>query len=99
MEKESLNHLPAKGGAIVKGPVSTYPELERAILVGVSRKGQQQTWSMDDSLQELGTLATGAGAVVVDTITQQLDRPTSRYLGRGKLDLSLIHISEPTRPY
>lgn len=86
MEKESLNHLPAKGGAIVKGPVSTYPELERAILVGVSRKGQQQTWSMDDSLQELGTLATGAGAVVVDTITQQLDRPTSRYLGRGKLD-------------
>ena len=66
--------------------MSTYPELERAILVGVSRKGQQQTWSMDDSLQELGTLATGAGAVVVDTITQQLDRPTSRYLGRGKLD-------------
>ena len=86
MEKESLKHLPAKGGTIVKGPVSTYPELERAILVGVSRKGQRQTWSLDDSLQELGTLATGAGAVVVDTITQQLDRPTSRYLGRGKLD-------------
>jgi GTP-binding protein HflX len=86
MEKKSINHLPAKGGDIVKGPVSTYPELERAILVGVSRKGQQQTWNLNDSLQELGTLATGAGAVVVDAITQQLEHPTSRYLGKGKLN-------------
>ena len=41
---------------------------------------------MRDSLTELAELARSARAVVVDTISQRIDRPTQVYLGKGKLD-------------
>jgi GTP-binding protein HflX len=41
---------------------------------------------MDDSLHELAELARAAGAEVMGTIRQRLFRPTSYYLGRGKLE-------------
>ncbi len=42
---------------------------------------------MDEHLEELGRLADTAGAEVVGTVTQQLDRPhAGTYLGKGKIE-------------
>lgn len=41
---------------------------------------------MEDSLEELGQLARTAGAQVVGVMTQHLDRPSPKYLGKGKLE-------------
>ncbi len=41
---------------------------------------------MTDALDELGQLAQTAGATVVGSITQNLDRPSRTYLGKGKLE-------------
>ena len=42
---------------------------------------------MDEHLEELGRLADTAGATVVGTLTQQLDRPNpATYLGKGKVE-------------
>lgn len=42
---------------------------------------------MDEHLEELEQLADTAGAVVVGSITQQIDRPNpATYLGKGKID-------------
>ncbi len=43
-------------------------------------------WSLQASLQELAQLARTAGAEVVGTVAQRLDRPASSYLGKGKLE-------------
>ena len=43
-------------------------------------------WNSDDSLAELGQLAESVGAKVLDHITQKIERPTSTYLGKGKLE-------------
>ena len=61
--------------------------MEKALLVGVGVKGARNRWSLDDSLAELAQLARTAGAEVVGTLTQRLDRPTAAYLlGKGKLE-------------
>ena len=54
--------------------------------MGVAIKGRSTPWSVDDSLSELGQLAVTAGAEVVGTVSQRLDRPTNTYVGKGKLD-------------
>ena len=61
--------------------------MEKALLVGVGVKGARNRWPLDDSLAELAQLARTAGAEVVGTLTQRLDRPTAAYLlGKGKLE-------------
>jgi GTP-binding protein HflX len=56
-------------------------------LVGVEIKGARNTWSVEDSLEELALLAVTAGAKVVGAMVQRLQRPTpAYYLGKGKLD-------------
>lgn len=61
--------------------------MEKALLVGVGVKGARNMWPLDDSLAELAQLARTAGAEVVGTLTQRLDRPTAAYLlGKGKLE-------------
>ena len=75
-----------KEQSISKTVISTRPKRERAVLVGVALKGRSQLWSLDDSLAELAQLTRTAGASVVDVVRQQLDRPTHRYLGGGKLE-------------
>ncbi|MCL0100159.1 GTPase HflX, partial [Dehalococcoidia bacterium] len=42
-------------------------------------------WSLQDSLRELGELATSAGANVKGSIFQRIAKPTPIYLGTGKL--------------
>src|SRR5438045_8113432 len=60
---------------------------ERALLIGLEKQGVSK-WDLQDSLAELAELANSAGAEVVDTITQKLDRPTAPYyIGKGKAEL------------
>ena len=59
---------------VAKRTISTRPEPEKAILVGVELKRDRSAWSLEDSIAELGLLAKTAGAEVVGTLTQKLDR-------------------------
>ena len=59
---------------------------ERALLIGLEKEGVSR-WDLQDSLEELRELANSAGAEVVDTITQKLQKPTAPYyIGRGKAE-------------
>src|SRR5881227_1699787 len=59
---------------------------ERALLIGLEKKGVSK-WDLHDSLEELRELASSAGAEVVDTVTQKLQKPTAPYyIGRGKAE-------------
>jgi GTP-binding protein HflX len=58
---------------------------DRAFLVGVDRG--DRAWPVDESLEELARLADTAGATVVGSITQRLQRPDPRtFIGTGKAD-------------
>ncbi|MEP6822601.1 MAG: GTPase HflX, partial [Chthoniobacterales bacterium] len=60
---------------------------ERAVLVGLEKDGVSK-WDLADSLEELRELAYSAGAQVVNTVTQRLDRPTAPYyIGKGKAQM------------
>ena len=55
--------------------------------MGAPRKRTAQKHQMDEHLAELGRLADTAGAELVGTLTQQIDRPhAGTYLGSGKLE-------------
>lgn len=57
---------------------------EKAILVGLEKQGVSR-WDLEDSLSELSQLAATAGAEVVDTVIQKLEKPTAPfYIGKGK---------------
>lgn len=59
---------------------------EKAILVGVEHEGVTH-WEIEDSLSELRQLAATAGAQVVETFVQKLERPTAPYyIGKGKAE-------------
>jgi len=61
--------------------------VERAFLAGVEIKGAKDTWSLEDSLEELAQLADTAGAEVVGALVQRLTRPNvAYYLGKGKVE-------------
>ena len=74
------------GRPIAKAVVSTGPSTERALLVGAEVKGRAGLWSLEESLEELALLARTAGADVISTINQRLDKSTPYYLGTGKLE-------------
>ena len=68
--------------------IETHPKKrhERALLIGLEKQGVTK-WDLQDSLEELAELANSAGAEVVDTVTQKLDRPTAPYyIGKGKAE-------------
>jgi GTPase len=57
-----------------------------AILVGLELKVDSSTWTIDDSLAELGRLAATAGIRVAGTMTQKLLEPDPRtWIGSGKV--------------
>src|SRR5947199_10620483 len=59
---------------------------ERALLIGLEKQGVSK-WDLRDSLEELAELASSAGAEVVDTVRQKLQRPTAPYyIGKGKAE-------------
>jgi GTP-binding protein HflX len=60
--------------------------VDRAILVGVDR-GRGSGWALEDDIDELSRLTDTAGAVIVGTVTQRLDRPHPRtFVGKGKVE-------------
>jgi GTP-binding protein HflX len=60
---------------------------ERAVLIGLEKEGVSK-WDLRDSLEELAELANSAGAEVVETVTQKLQKPTAPYyIGKGKAEL------------
>ena len=60
---------------------------ERAVLVGLEQDGVSK-WDLRDSMDELRELASSAGAEVVDSVTQRLEKPTAPYyIGKGKAQL------------
>ncbi len=68
-----------------KKPITTGGEPERAILVGADIKNSRAIWALEDSLYELGLLAESAGATVVGSVTQRIEKQTHSYVGKGKL--------------
>lgn len=59
---------------------------EKAILVGLEHEGVSR-WDVEDSLDELKQLAASAGATVVETVVQRMDKPTAPYyIGKGKAE-------------
>src|ERR1041384_3098710 len=67
--------------------VSPQKKQERALLIGLEQEGVSK-WDLRDSMEELAELASSAGAEVVDTVTQKLQRPTAPYyIGKGKAEL------------
>lgn len=75
------------------------PHQERAILIGAPLKRTNARHLVDEHLEELARLADTAGALVVGTLTQNIDRPDpSTYIGKGKLEelRQLIAATEAT---
>jgi len=70
-----------------KIPEPTERPRERAFLVGIQIRDQDNLLSLDDSLAELGLLADTAGLDVVGQATQRLDHPNPQtFIGPGKLE-------------
>jgi len=80
---------------------------ERAVLVGMDRG--RSDWPIDESLAELERLVDTAGADVVATVVQKMDRPSPRtFIGSGKaeevaalvkeLDASLVVFDDDLTP-
>lgn len=77
--------------------ISTAVKAERAILVGVQRKHPEDGWTIESSLGELKHLAQTAGAIVVGSVRQAMDQPSStHYVGAGKLQ-ELIGLKDKLR--
>jgi len=67
--------------------ITTQAGPEKAILVGAELKRSDCHWALEDSLEEMALLAKTAGAEVVGTLTQKLDRISpSHLIGKGKLE-------------
>jgi GTP-binding protein HflX len=65
------------------------------MLVGAPRKRSAARLHVDEHLEELARLVDTAGADVVGTLTQLVDRPhPGTYLGSGKLDELTLRIKE-----
>ncbi len=72
---------------ITRDIISLTLPVERAVLVGAPLKRSPTRHLTDEHLEELGRLADTAGAELVGSLTQQLDRPhPGTYLGKGKVE-------------
>ncbi|GAF72926.1 unnamed protein product, partial [marine sediment metagenome] len=79
----------------MKIPVPTDLSRERAFLVGVDLRRDDDLLSIDDSLTELALLAATAGLDVVGQATQRLNSPNPKtFIGTGKVDEVKILVGE-----
>lgn len=70
-----------------KKPINTTPPLERAFMVGVEIRGQENLLSLSDSLAELELLADTAGLEVIGETSQHIDQPNpATLIGTGKVE-------------
>ena len=66
--------------------ISTKNNLERAYLVGVDSRLKGGYWTIESSIEELASLAKSAGAQIIGSLSQKVDKPSPNYyLGKGKL--------------
>jgi GTP-binding protein HflX len=71
----------------IKESIAISPPQERAILVGTPQKGSRDRHFAAEHLAELARLTDTAGATIVASLTQQIERPDSAtYLGKGKVE-------------
>jgi GTP-binding protein HflX len=76
-------------------PEPTKRPRERAFLIGVEIRDQEQMLSISDSLSELSLLASTAGLNVVGQTTQKLNTPNPKtFIGSGKVDEVKSLVSE-----
>jgi GTP-binding protein HflX len=74
---------------------NTTDPTERAFLVGVDLRQEEDLLSVEDSLSELALLAETAGLEVVGMITQRLDAPKSKtFIGMGKVEEVIALVGE-----
>jgi GTP-binding protein HflX len=67
--------------------VNVNPRKERALLAGVEIKSRaRKSWNVQASLTELAMLASSAGAQVVTVKSQRVQKRSSSYLGKGKIE-------------
>jgi GTP-binding protein HflX len=79
----------------IKELISLTPPQERAVLVGTPGKGSRVRHNAGEHLAELARLADTAGAVVVASMTQQIERPDpATYVGSGKVEELAALIAE-----
>lgn len=56
------------------------------MIAGISIKNERNAkWGLADTMSELVQLVNTAGGEVVEEVTQSIDRPTSLYMGHGKI--------------
>jgi len=80
---------------VSKEIIELKPPQERAILVGAPLKRTNARHHVNEHLEELERLSDTAGALVVGTLTQQLDRPDpATYIGKGKVEELKAMIAE-----
>ena len=71
----------------MKLPQNITQPKERAFLVGVDLRREDDLLSIDDSLEELALLAETAGLDVVGQVTQRLNSPNPKtFIGLGKVE-------------
>ncbi|MGW8144824.1 MAG: GTPase HflX [Anaerolineales bacterium] len=71
----------------MKYPQNTIQPRERAFLVGIDLRREDDFMSIDDSLDELALLADSAGLEVVGETTQRLNSPNPKtFIGLGKVE-------------
>lgn len=64
----------------------TEDKIEKVILIAVVRKGSDRS-KTEENLEELSRLAETAGALIADTLTQEVEKPNpATALGSGKVD-------------
>lgn len=86
MSGERITRTPILA-TIPRDVIDLSPPIERALLVGAPLKRSNARHHLDEHLLELERLADTAGAQVVGSLTQQLDRPNpATYLGKGKIE-------------
>lgn len=73
----------AKQDRLIETGVNKGPEL--AYLVAVDTNSDENIWSIEDSISELGALTQTAGGKVVGTMVQHLSHPDAvTYVGKGR---------------
>lgn len=73
------------GDHISKRLINVKKEKEKVLLLGINIKGKKTLFNLKDSMVELKELTESAGAEVINTFTQTLDKHSNTYLGKGKL--------------
>lgn len=80
---ETGGRLTAKQERLIDTGTTHGPE--RAYLVAVDTDEEENLWSVEDSVHELGILAHTAGASVIGTLIQRLRHPDPlTYIGKGR---------------